>query len=131
MTTRVLSVLAVAVLALSACAPQANMIAPQELIVDAPYDEVFSDVTQAIGTMPYPDNTSGWVLINSDQAGGFISAQISGENCILLSCTPFTDRVSVALNARGETTTAVNVSRTRGDLAQDLADRITGRLRRM
>jgi hypothetical protein len=119
-----------------ACAPttEATMITPDELVIDAPATEVFALVTSAIGTMPYPSDTSGWVILQSDQAGGFISAQISqmrcppGQICLFGGELEYIERVSVAMNGRDDGTTAVNISLTRGELADALANRIRGRL---
>lgn len=123
-------VLAAASLALLAsCAPAT--ITPEELVVQRPFDETFSVVINTINTQPYPETSSGWVVTQSDQVGGFVTAELEGENCILfgLSCSPSTARVSVALNARAERLTAVNLSNSGDDLARALSDRIADRLR--
>lgn len=123
-------VLAAASLALLAsCAPAT--ITPEELVVQRPFDEAFSVVVNTINTQPYPETSSGWVVTRSDQVGGFVTAELEGESCILfgLSCSPFSSRVSVAFDARGERLTAVNLSNTGDDLARELSDRIADRLR--
>lgn len=126
----VLTVLAAASLALLAsCAP--TTITPEELVVQRPFDEAFSVVVNTINTQPYPETSSGWVVTQSDQVGGFVTAELEGENCILfgLSCSPFTSQVSVAFDARGANLTAVNLSQTGDELARELSDRIADRLR--
>jgi len=117
------------VVALAACAP--TIITPEELVVNASLDETFSTVSNSINTEPYPDNTSGWVITDSDQAGGFISAELDGTQCGFLgfSCSDYTARVSVALNDRGDGTTAVNISQTQHELARNLSQAIADRLR--
>ena len=123
-------VLAAAFLALLAsCAP--TTITPEELVVQRPFDETFSVVINTINPQPYPETSSGWVVTQSDQVGGFVTAELEGESCILfgLSCSPFTSQVSVALNARGPNLTAVNLSQTGDELARELSDRIADRLR--
>lgn len=126
---QVLAVLMVAFLAvLASCAPAT--ITPEELIVQRPFDEAFSVVTNTINTQPYPETTSGWVVTRSDQVGGFVTAELEGESCAFLGlgCSPYTARVSVALNARSGGLTAVNISQTGERLARELADRLADRL---
>ncbi|MDZ7801085.1 MAG: hypothetical protein U5K81_09875 [Trueperaceae bacterium] len=114
---------------LAACAP--GTITPEELVVTRPYDEAFALVTNTIATQPYPDDTTGWVVTQSDQVGGFVTAELEGRACAFLGlgCEPYTARVSVALNTRGEELTAVQISQTGHSVAQDLADRLADRLR--
>lgn len=114
---------------LAACAP--GTITPEELVVTRPYDEAFALVTNTIATQPYPGDTSGWVVTQSDQVGGFVTAELDDEACAFLGlgCEPYTARVSVALNTRGEALTAVHISQTGHAVAQDLADRLADRLR--
>lgn len=120
---------AVSLALLASCAPAT--ITPEELVAQRPFDEAFSVVVNTINTQPYPETSGGWVVTQSDQVGGFITAELEGETCVLLGlgCSPFTSRVSVAMNARGENLTAVNLSNTADGLARDLSERIADRLR--
>ena len=120
--------LAVAVAGLASCAPA--LVAPEEFVVQRPFDAAFAVVTNTIATQPYPETTGGWVVTRSDQVGGFVTAELEGESCVFLGlgCSPFTAQVSVALNARGDDLTAVNISRSGEGLARDLAERIADRL---
>lgn len=117
---------------LAACAP--GTITPDqtsaERVTTMPYTEAFSVVVNTINTQPYPGNSGGWVITQSDQVGGFVSAELNGQACSFLGlgCTPYTASVSVALVDRGENGTAVNLSTTVHEPAQDLAARIANRL---
>lgn len=116
-----------AMLILAACAP-ATTIEPQELIVNLGFDEAFNVVTRAINTQPYPSNKGGWVVLASDQVGGFIRAEMnymtSGLSAIMSGPMPVVERVSVALNQRGPNQTAVNMAISSGREASALRSAI-------
>lgn len=116
---------------LTACAPGANTVTPQEteeLVSELPYSEAYSVTVNTINTQPYPSNSSGWIITDSDQVGGFVAAQLNGQHCNWWgTCTDYTARVSVALVDRGDVT-AVNLSLSPQDEAQKLATRLRERL---
>lgn len=116
---------------LASCAPGAETVVPQEteeLVTQLPFPEAYSTVVNTINTQPYPSNSSGWIITNSDQVGGFVSAQLNVESCSFWGgCTQYTAQVSVALVERPDET-AVSISLTRHDEAQDLVERINERL---
>lgn len=122
--------------ALVACAPTAEptMITPVEQVASMGFEEAYRLAISAINTEPYSSTTSGWVITNSDQTGGFISAQISGRHMEpqgllgIEQMVNFTARLSVVLVARTETETAVSISLTRDKEAQTLAGHIRAAL---
>ncbi len=100
----------VVALVLGACAPVAT-VTPTEQIANLSFNEAFQKAVSAINSQPYPADTGGWVITNSDQIGGFISAELNGNAFKLFQGrVPYRALVSVSLVARTETTTAVNVS---------------------
>jgi hypothetical protein len=111
-----------ALFTLASCTP-ATTIEPQELIVNLSFDQAFTVVTQAINTQPYPSNKGGWVIMSSDQVGGFIRAEMNYTTFSWFSGTrtSVVERVSVALNQRGPNQTAVNISQSAGVEASALA----------
>jgi hypothetical protein len=125
-TQHITTLLSVSILclALTACAP-ATTIEPQELVVNMNFNEAFAAVTQAITTQPYPSNKGGWVMMASDQVGGFIRAEMNyvttGFAAFMAGPIAVVERVSVAINQRGPNQTAVNISRSAGDEASALA----------
>lgn len=114
---------------LAACAPT-TVVPGGDLVAQMPYEEAFRATISAINSQPYPSNTSGWVILDSDQVGGFVTAQLNGQTCALwVYCDDYTARVSVSLADRGDGSTAVNISGTRGnDEAEKLAKAIAERL---
>lgn len=117
-------VLLVAVLA-TACAP-ATTVQPEQIVVNMPFPEAFAVVSRTISTQPYPSNKGGWVVVNSDQVGGIILAEMnySVYNFWTGISTNYVERVSVAFTAIGDSQTAINVSRSGGEEAQKLAEAI-------
>lgn len=99
-----------ALLAFTACAPVAT-VTPTELIANLPFNEAFQRVTSAINRQPYPEDTGGWVITSSDQVGGFVSAELNGNEWrIFQGAVSYRAVVSVSLVARSEGETAVNIS---------------------
>lgn len=95
---------------LAACAPVAT-VTPEELVANTSFDDAFRQVVSAINRQPYPANTGGWVITNSDQIGGFISTELNGNSFILFQgSVPYRALVSVSLVVRTENTTSVNIS---------------------
>lgn len=97
-------------LVIAACAPVAT-ITPTEQVANLPFDEAFRKVITAINSQPYPADTGGWVITNSDQVGGFVSAELNGQAFLLFQGNvPYRALVSVSLVARTDATTSVNIS---------------------
>lgn len=118
-------------IALSACAPTTvTPMETEELISPLPFREAFTATVNAINTQPYPSDTGGWIITDSDQVGGFVSAELNGNRCafIGMGCTPYVARVSVALIERPDGDTAVNISMNSEDEAAKLAEAIRQRL---
>lgn len=117
-------------LLLAACAP--TTVTPQqteELVTQMAFRDAFSAVVNVINTQPYPSNSGGWVIVDSDQVGGFVRAQLNGQECGFFGgCTPYVATVSVALVERSDGKTAVNLSLTRHDESAKLAAAIRSRL---
>ena len=117
-------IIAFSIFLLGACAP-ATTVEPQELIVNLSFEEAFVVVTRAINTQPYPSDKGGWVIMASDQVGGFIRAEMNylttGFGALLTGPSSVIERVSVALNQRGPNQTAVNISTSSGAEASALS----------
>ena len=125
---RNLAVLALLIGVIGACAPVAT-VTPTEQVANLPFDEASSRVMSAINSQPYPENTGGWVITNSDQVGGFVSAELNGSSFILFQGNvPYRAVVSVSLVARSENTTAVNISGNRQEQSLLLMDNIRAAL---
>lgn len=109
----------------ASCAP-ATTVQPEQIVVNASFEEAFDTVSKTINTQPYPSNKGGWVVVNSDQVGGLIVAEMTWvtRNWFSGGETAHVERVSVAFNALGENQTALNVSGTRGQEARELMDAI-------
>jgi hypothetical protein len=127
---RFVGLIVAAMIVLAACAP--TTVTPQtstEQIARLPFSEAFSRVTTAINTQPYPSDSGGWVITSSDQVGGFISAELNGSRYQLFAgSVPYRAFVSVALVARGDAETAVNISLNSEEEAKKLATAIRSAL---
>lgn len=109
---RLLLIVLVGAAVLGACAPSQApvMIQPVEQIASVGFDEAFSRVVSAINTEPYQSDTGGWVITNSNQVGGFITAELTGTRVEwLVARTPFVARISVSLAAKPDGTTLVGI----------------------
>ena len=117
-------------LTLLACAPTTiTPIQTDERTTSLPYEEAYAQTINVINTQPFPSDSGGWILTQSDQVGGFVQARLDGTRCNWLTgCVDYTASVSVALVRRGEGETAVSISLNRHVEAQKLADRIVERL---
>lgn len=119
-------------LTLAACGPSAT-VTPQEsdeLVTAMPFDEAYSEVVTAINLQPYPEDSSGWVITNSDQVGGFIAAENSVRRCGFLGfgCDQYLARVSVTLVRQAEDRTSVTISLNGDPEAEKLVANIRDRL---
>jgi len=113
----------------TSCSP-ATTIQPEQIVVGMPFPEAFAIVSRTISTQPYPSDKGGWVVVNSDQVGGIILAEMnySTYNFFTGIRTAYVERVSVAFTAIGENQTGINVSRSSGDEARKLAEAIVREL---
>jgi hypothetical protein len=111
---------------LAACAPSAVPAAP-EVIYRGAAPAVYAAVVRAISTSPGLPNSNGWIIDQSDSAGGFVSAR-STVSTFNLFTGPSTDveSVSVVVSPNGEERTAVVVQATPG--AGQLAQRVRAAL---
>lgn len=121
MRSKFLFALAALAVVLAACAPAT--VHPQQRVSDMSFSTAYQEAVKTINTEPYPSNTGGWVITQSDQNGGFITAELSMHKCgfLGLGCHPYTAQVSVTLVSRSNGTTAVNIGRTNDDQAKSLA----------
>ena len=110
---------------LGACAPSTT-VQPEQIVVNMPFEEAFATVSRTVSTQPYPSDKGGWVLTNSDQVGGIILAEMNytTSNWWTGVTTSHVERVSVAFNAIGDSQTGVNVSRSSGAEARNLAEAV-------
>lgn len=120
---------AVAILALGACAPQTVVpVESEEVVVPLAFPDAFSQVANVINTQPFPSDSGGWVIVRSDQVGGFVSAELSGTRWALFQgWVPYRAVVSVAFIDRGRET-ALSISSNRHEEATKLVRAIRERL---
>lgn len=125
-------VIGIAILFLGACAPRVDTVTPsrtQELVSAYPFAEAFALVVSVINTQPFPGDASGWVITNSDQAGGFVSAELTGSRRASFGRTvAYRAFLSVSLADRGNGTTSINLSFDTHEESVDLARAIRDRL---
>lgn len=112
---------------LAACAPRAVPAAP-EVVYEAPAPDVYAAVVRAISTSPGIPNSNGWIIDQSDSAGGFVSAQTSISGYRLIG-GPYneTHSVSVVVSPNSPERTAVVVQFTpeAAALAQRIRETLT------
>ncbi len=110
-------------LALTACAPQ-TVPAPEPIFYKDSKDNLFPAVVQAISTSPGLDNSTGWVISESDASGGFVRATTSVRVCgfLGLGCHDEMESLSVVISQADDDRTQVVIQRT--PKAQDLAEKI-------
>lgn len=121
MKTRVVALVVFVAVVLSACAP-AVTIHPKEYVTNLSFPTAYEVTVKTINTEPYTSNTGGWVITQSDQVGGFVTAQLNGlYKCgLFVGCHPDPARVSVTLVKRSDGTTTVSISSTAQDQAKKL-----------
>lgn len=127
---RYVLVMVLGLVVLAGCTP--TTVTPQtstEQVAAMPFAEAFSRVTTAINVQPYPSDSGGWVITSSDQVGGFISAELNGRRYGLFTGTvPYRGFVSVALVAKADGLTSVNISLNSEEESQKLATAIRSAL---
>jgi hypothetical protein len=118
-----LYVLVLFTLVLAACAPK-TVPAPEPIFYKDSKDNIFPAVVQAISTSPGIDNSSGWVIAESDAAGGFVRATTSVRVCgfLGLGCRNEVESLSVVISESDDERTQVIIQRT--PKAQSLAEKI-------
>ncbi len=97
---------------LASCAPATTTVQPTQTVVSLSYQEAFSRVVAAITSQPYPSDSGGWVITQSDQTSGLVSARLSGQHPVFLGIglQQYTNDVSVVLVRVTEDTTRVSMS---------------------
>jgi hypothetical protein len=119
-------------LILGGCAPTVGTVQPletEELVSPLPFTEAFSAAITAVNSQPYPSDSGGWVITDSDQVGGFISAELNGvRSSFWTGPVPYRAFVSVALVSRSDSRTQVNLSTNSHEEAAKLARSIRARL---
>jgi hypothetical protein len=110
-------------LALTACAPK-TVPAPEPIFYKDSKDNLFPAVVQAISTSPGLDNSTGWVISESDASGGFIRAITNVRVCgfLGLGCHDEQESLSVVISQADSDRTQVIIQRT--PKAQALLERI-------
>ena len=127
---RLMLIVAVALVVLGACAPRTTVvpIETEEVVLPLEFQEVFSEVARTINTQPFPSDSGGWVITQSDQVGGFIAAELSGvRRVIFQGLVPYRAVVSVAFIDR-DSETALNISSNGHEEAVKLVAAIRERL---
>lgn len=105
-------------IALAACAPAA-VPAAEPVFYQASAEDVYAAVVQAISTSPGLGGSDGWVITESDAAGGFVRAETTVRG--FLGATR-TESVSVVVSQATGGRTQVVIQRSGG--AGSLAERI-------
>jgi uncharacterized protein YaaQ len=115
------------VLLLAACAPRA-VPAPEATFYKGTKLELYAAAIEAISTSPGLDNSSGWVIRQSDSEGGFISAQTTVQTYGLFGIRTGerVETLSVVISEAGQDRTQVVIQRSEG--SQELADRVRQQL---
>jgi hypothetical protein len=72
--------LALLLLILASCVPQAEMLGPTQVIYNAPARTVFAIIVRTITTAPAPETVNGWRLIERNRGRGHIVAQAYTRN---------------------------------------------------
>ena len=100
-------------LVIAACGPRTRTVPGAEPeFYRASKDAVFSAVVQAISTSPGLNNSSGWIITQSDSAGGFVRAETTvGRDVEALS-------VVVSANTEGRSQVVIQGTARAANLAQ-------------
>lgn len=126
MKYRPLYLVLVLLVLMAACAPAAVPPA-QEVVYRGASGDVYAAVVRAISTSPGIPGSNGWVIDQSDSAGGFVSARTTTSGYRLLG-GGYVDNhsISVVVSPNSPELTAVVVQYT--PLAGELANRVSGAL---
>lgn len=110
---------------LVACSPR-TVPANEPIFYKASSDELFAAVVQAISTSPGLDNSTGWMITQSDAAGGFVRAETTVTQRGLFGSSRKDEAISVVISSGGEARTQVVIQESAG--AQSLAGRVRSEL---
>jgi uncharacterized protein YaaQ len=115
------------VLLLAACAPRA-VPAPEATFYKGTKAELYAAAIEAISTSPGLDNSSGWIIRQSDSEGGFISAQTTVETFGLFGIRTGEriETLSVVISEAGENRTQLVIQRSEG--SAELSQRVRQQL---
>jgi uncharacterized protein YaaQ len=115
------------VLLLAACAPRA-VPAPEATFYKGTKAELYAAAIEAISTSPGLDNSSGWIIRQSDSEGGFVSAQTTVQTYGLfgISTGERVETLSVVISEAGQDRTQVVLQRSEG--SAELAQRVRQQL---
>ncbi len=111
---------------MAACAPAAVPAAP-EVVYNGASADVYAAVVRAVSTSPGIPGSNGWIIDQSDSAGGFVSAQTTTTGYRLIGGT-YKDiqSISVVVSPNGDKRTAVVIQFT--PKADELAQRVKSTL---
>jgi uncharacterized protein YaaQ len=114
-------------LLLAACAPSA-VPAAEATFYKGTKLELYAAAVEAISTSPGLDNSSGWIISQSDSAGGFISAETTVQTYGLfgIKTGERVETLSVVISEAGENRTQLVIQRT--EAGQALAERVRQQL---
>ena len=108
-----------------ACSPR-TVPASEPIFYKASSDELFAAVVQTISTSPGLNNSSGWMITQSDAAGGFVRAETVVTERGLFGSSRKNESISVVVSVSGEARTQVVIQESSG--AKSLAGRIKSEL---
>jgi len=112
---------------LAACAPAARQVpAAEPIFYDGSLDKVYAAVVQAISTSAGLDNSNGWIITQSDAAGGFVRTTTTVEEPGFFGSTSIDEAVTVIVSDNGDGRTQVVIQLSEG--AELLAERIRTQL---
>ncbi len=115
------------VLLLAACAPRA-VPAPEATFYKGTKAELYAAAIEAISTSPGLDNSSGWIIRQSDSEGGFVSAQTTVETYGLFGIRTGEqlETLSIVISEAGDNRTQLVIQRSEG--SAELAQRVRQQL---
>lgn len=112
---------------LGACAPGAKKVpASEPIFYNGTLDNVYAAVVQSISTSPGIDNSNGWVIVQSDAAGGFVRAETTVTESGFFGSSTKVESISVIVSNNGDNRTQVVIQLSEG--AEALAKRIREQL---
>jgi hypothetical protein len=107
------------------CAPR-TVPAAEAVLYKASQADLFAAVVQSISTSPGLDDSNGWIITQSDSAGGFITAETLVNVCgfLGLGCETVSERLSVVVSSANNETSQVVIQGTQRSavLAQRVRD---------
>jgi hypothetical protein len=117
---------AVISLILAACAPSVTR--SPEVVYQAEADAVYAQVVRTISTAEPLRRSKGWIISDSDRAGGFLAAQSSQIDLFGVP-TGVQESISVIISPQGSGKTAVVIQGSGGarNLAANIMQSLSGR----